>query len=79
VRDNSADYEEGLADEFETDECKAQYDWQKASYPTCNSIHEMDVLGSLRYGGKNRDHGDINLQVFGSWIFSRCMVDGLEQ
>jgi serine/threonine protein kinase len=77
VRDNSADYEEGLADEFETDECKAQYDWQKASYPTCNSIHEMDMLGSLQYGGKNRDHGDTNLKFLDHGYFRDVWLMGL--
>ena len=62
VRDNSIDYKEGMADEFETEECKAQYDWQKASYPTCNSIHEMDLLSSLRYGGQENHHDDNHIQ-----------------
>jgi serine/threonine protein kinase len=44
VRDDSSEYRYGRADEFETDECKAQYDWQKVSYPTCNSLHEIDLL-----------------------------------
>jgi hypothetical protein len=44
VRDNSDEYMYGRADEFETDECKAQHEWQKVSYPTCNSLHEIDLL-----------------------------------
>ena len=40
---NSRDYRTGRAEEFETDECKAQYQWQKRSYPTCNHLFEQDL------------------------------------
>jgi serine/threonine protein kinase len=29
---------------FETRECKAQYSWQLTSHPTCNLLHEVDLL-----------------------------------
>jgi hypothetical protein len=29
-------------DTVETDDCKLQYNWQKTSFPTCNSLHEFD-------------------------------------
>lgn len=38
---NSKDYRENEADPFEEGDCKAQYDWQKTSYPTCNNLHEQ--------------------------------------
>lgn len=46
VLDDSDEYKYGKADEFETDECKAQYEWQTLSYPTCNSLHEIDLLNT---------------------------------
>jgi serine/threonine protein kinase len=45
---SSKDYNAGRADVFETEECKAQYDWQLASFPTCNTLHEMDLLQEIR-------------------------------
>lgn len=35
--------EEGRADPFETEECKAQAKWQLTTYPTCNSLHELGI------------------------------------
>ena len=37
------------SDTFETDTCKAQYKWQKQSFPTCNLLLEKDLtdLGSV--------------------------------
>lgn len=38
------DSNSGLADPIITEECLPLYDWQLASYPTCNVIHEVDML-----------------------------------
>lgn len=45
--DDSDDYEEKAADPLEDDDCKAQYDWMKTSFPTCNMVHEHDLLNLL--------------------------------
>jgi serine/threonine protein kinase len=44
---NSKDYRHGARDELESGDCKAQHDWQKTSFPTCNLLHEHD-LGLIR-------------------------------
>jgi hypothetical protein len=31
------------AESFETKSCKAQYEWQLVTYPTCNTVHEIDM------------------------------------
>lgn len=36
-------YENGRADQFVTRTCKAQYDWQLHSFPTCNLLHEREM------------------------------------
>eukprot|EP00978_Attheya_sp_CCMP212_P008458 scaffold19863_cov52-Attheya_sp.AAC.4 len=38
----------GMQEVFETDECKAQYDWQLTSYPTCAKIHEFDLTDEVK-------------------------------
>jgi hypothetical protein len=40
---NSKDFRRGQADPLETEDCEPQYDWQKASFLTCNSLHELDM------------------------------------
>lgn len=40
---DSRDAEFDLPDPFETAECKAQYAWQLTTYPTCNTLHELDM------------------------------------
>lgn len=40
---SSSDYDEGRQDPLEHGSCKAQYDWMLMSFPTCNSVHEMDL------------------------------------
>lgn len=42
-KEDSRDVRLNLADAFETDDCKAQYSWQLATYPTCNNLHELDM------------------------------------
>lgn len=36
--------ENSVAQPFETEKCKAQYEWQLTSFPTCNIVHEVDML-----------------------------------
>lgn len=36
--------ENSVAQPFETEKCKAQYGWQLKSFPTCNIVHEVDML-----------------------------------
>jgi hypothetical protein len=43
---DSREYTHTATEEIETDDCKAQYQWQLTSYPTCNLVHEFD-LGSV--------------------------------
>jgi hypothetical protein len=52
-RENKKDL--GLADPLETKECKAQYQWQLDSKPTCNALHEMDMR---HFVDKKATHGD---------------------
>lgn len=40
---DSKDYEYGMRDAFENGDCKAQYEWQLKSYPSCNALHEHDL------------------------------------
>ena len=41
--EDSRSYNHGRADQFETKTCKAQYDWQLHSFPTCNHLHEREM------------------------------------
>jgi len=44
--EDSDEYEDGLVDDFETKNCKAQYPWQlQQAFPTCNLLHEFDLTG----------------------------------
>lgn len=47
ISSHSADREVARMPEFETDECKAQWAWQKQSIPTCNPIHEVDMTNPI--------------------------------
>ena len=49
--EDSDEYEDGLADDFETKDCKAQYPWQLQTFPTCNLLHEFDLTRKVRYSG----------------------------
>jgi Protein kinase domain len=42
----SEDYEDSRTDPFEHDSCLAPYMWMKASFPTCNTLHELDLSNS---------------------------------
>lgn len=39
----SKDYNDVRADKFENQRCKAQYEWQKSTFPACNLILELDL------------------------------------
>lgn len=56
VKRNSKKYRVHEAEPFETDECKAKYDWQNGAFPNCNNLHEYE-LGQLSgmYGRSLRD------------------------
>jgi hypothetical protein len=56
-RENKKDL--GLADPLETKKCRAQYQWQLDSKPTCNALHEMD-MGHLL--DKKDTHGDYSAE-----------------
>jgi len=51
---DSHSYDHGLADEFETKDCKAQYSWQLSSFPNCNSLFEIDFSEQMFQSRKNR-------------------------
>ena len=40
---------------FETDDCKAQHDWQLTSFPTCNGVHEHDIRMMLMDFSEKKD------------------------
>lgn len=48
IQDNSDDFKYGRRDEWESEDCKAQYEWQTQSFPTCNTLHETNLLHSIR-------------------------------
>lgn len=59
--ENSKDYKRRLADPIETNHCKAQYDWQLSSFPTCNLVHEVADLTNLLYSHKRKSGKQIRL------------------
>ena len=40
---DSREYRHNRADPAETENCKAQYDWQLHSFPSCNHLHEREL------------------------------------
>ena len=62
---DSDSYDYGRADEFETDICKAQYDWQLHSFPSCNLLHERE-MDSLTIKAENEDE-PLSLVGHGYW------------
>jgi serine/threonine protein kinase len=52
--ENSKDYEYGAKDVFEEGQCKAQYDWQLLSNPTCNVMHEHPLWDMFAPKGDNK-------------------------
>lgn len=61
---NSKDYRNGKASQWEEDDCKAQYEWQKKSFPTCNKLHEND-LTDLHAETRSDEH--VRLLANGYW------------
>ncbi len=66
--ENSKDYKRRLADPIETNHCKAQYDWQLSSFPTCNLVHEVADLTNLLYSHKRKSGKQIRL-IGNGWTF----------
>ena len=52
---SSKDYKalDEYADEDESD-CQLQFEWQKTSYPACNSMHEFDLTNPSNENGKKK-------------------------
>jgi cell envelope opacity-associated protein A len=46
IKENSKKYRVHEAEPFETETCKAKYDWQTGAFPNCNNLHEFE-LGQL--------------------------------
>ena len=46
IKRNSKKYRVHEAEKFESEECKAKYDWQNKAFPNCNNLHEFE-LGQL--------------------------------
>lgn len=62
---DSDSYDEGRADQFETETCKAQYDWQIHSFPACNHLHEREMQ-AMTVRPENKD-GPLRLVANGYW------------
>eukprot|EP00977_Amphora_coffeiformis_P020164 scaffold7970_cov187-Amphora_coffeaeformis.AAC.2 len=63
--EDSRSYNHGRADQFETETCKAQYDWQLHSFPTCNLLHERE-MESLIVRPENKEE-PLELVANGYW------------
>lgn len=53
---NSKEYKRGRAEPLETEDCKAQYEWQKRSFPTCNLLFEFDLTDLGAHNGIRVQH-----------------------
>lgn len=60
----SDDYEFSIQEPFEDHTCKAKYEWMHMSFPTCNSIHEID-LSDLK--AKNVHQMKVSILSSGYW------------
>lgn len=60
---NSREYRHNTVDEFETEECVAQYEWQKSMFPTCNLLFEQDLTHLQSYN----DIEVVRLIAHGYW------------
>lgn len=63
--EDSHSYDGGRADQFETATCKAQYEWQLHSFPTCNLLHERE-MESLIVRSENKEE-PLKLVANGYW------------
>ena len=57
-------YRRGRAEPFETQECRAQYEWQLALRSTCNEVHQTD-MNDLR--AKTRSEERARVVASGFW------------
>ena len=64
--EDDALYRKRSTDEFETDECKAQHEWQLKSFPTCNQLHEIDMSQVSTQNHPESD-GKLHLVNHGFW------------
>jgi hypothetical protein len=62
---DSEDYDDVRRDPFERNNCIAQYDWMKQSFPTCNMLHEADLTNMHR--GERKYHEEVRLLGSGYW------------
>lgn len=62
---NSEDYEDGMRDQFEHDSCKAQFEWMKQSFPTCNMLHEADLTNM--HAAEKKHHEQVRILGSGYW------------
>lgn len=44
-------------DALQGEECTNQYTWQSTSFPSCNSIHEIDIRSSIAHSSYLLTHG----------------------
>ena len=65
VLEDSSDYSDKGVDEFETDDCKAQYAWQMDSKPTCNAVHEIGMR--ISSSTLNTGSASVSLITHGDW------------
>ena len=55
---DSDSYEQGFADKIsdQGEDCVAQYDWQEKTFPTCNTVMEVDGTNLNRFPMFHEDH-----------------------
>jgi hypothetical protein len=61
---NSSAYRGAQPDKWETKRCKAQFQWQKETFMTCNIHHELDMTVLIKNNnntGKEDDENDESL------------------
>ena len=63
---DSQKYNHGRAEQFETDDCKAMYDWQKTTFVTCNLLMETD-LSRLGETSQSKGNEPVRLMANGYW------------
>jgi len=77
IDNNSKDYNKGHPD-TPPEGCEPQYDWQRKSFPNCNTIHETDLLSKARTLNRNSEPDSILLARGGYrdvWLVEDSRVD----
>ena len=68
---SSRDYRYGMADPMIEGDCIPMYKWQTSSFPSCNKLHEIDMLQFY----SNDEREEVNIQLINAgywrdvWIF----------